>query len=157
MKNWVFSKASRLRRVLNLWPPFLFTGIKIVELSEDFRYCRVRLKRRPWNQNANNSQYGGSMFSMTDPILPLMLMGHLGKEYHVWDREAAIRFDKPGLSDIQAEFELTDGLLAEIEKATETGEKHFPQVAVQLKDARGEAVAEVRRTLYVRLKRKYRP
>ena len=44
MKSWFFQKSSRVRRVLNLWPPFLFSGIRITELSDDYRHCRVELK-----------------------------------------------------------------------------------------------------------------
>ncbi len=48
MKSCVFPKSPpRVRRVLNLWPPFLFSGIRITELSDDYRHCRVELKNWP--------------------------------------------------------------------------------------------------------------
>ena len=75
MKSWFFQKSSRVRRVLNLWPPFLFSGIRITELSDDYRHCRVELKNWPGTRNANGSQFGGSLFAMTDPVYSLMLMG----------------------------------------------------------------------------------
>jgi hypothetical protein len=37
---------------LNAWP-FWGAGIKIETLSPDFRFCRVTLKSRWWNKNAN--------------------------------------------------------------------------------------------------------
>ncbi|TOF15233.1 DUF4442 domain-containing protein, partial [Vibrio parahaemolyticus] len=84
-------------------------GIKILHISEDFRMAKVRLKLRWWNKNANRTQYGGSIFSLTDPIYSLMLMGILREEYYVWDKEASINFIKPGQSDLFAEFKITDG------------------------------------------------
>ena len=33
--------ARTMRRVLNLWPPFLFTGIHVSHLADDFRSARV--------------------------------------------------------------------------------------------------------------------
>ncbi len=65
-------------------------------MSDDFRFCRVTLKSRWWNKNANRTQFGGSMFAMTDPIYPLMLMGYFKNRYYVWDKAGSINYIKPG-------------------------------------------------------------
>ena len=39
--------ARNLRRILNLWPPFLFSGIRVTALANDFRHARVELRMRP--------------------------------------------------------------------------------------------------------------
>lgn len=154
--KWAFNPAV-MRRLLNFWPPFLFSGIKVAQLSADYRYCRVELKNRPWTRNINSSQFGGSMFAMTDPIYPLMLMGALGKEYLVWDKKADIDFIKPGKGKLTAEFWLSDATLDLVKAATEQGDKHFPSFIVHIKDSANNIVAEVNRTVYVRKKPKYRP
>lgn len=154
--KWAF-KPAVMRHLLNFWPPFLFPGIKVAELSDDYRYCRVELKSRRWTRNINNSQFGGSMFAMTDPIYPLMLMGALGKEYLVWDKQADINFISPGWGRLTAEFWLSDDSVAAIKAATAEGEKHFPQFLVHIKDEKGQIVCEVNRTVYVRKKAQYRP
>jgi acyl-coenzyme A thioesterase PaaI-like protein len=154
--KWAFNPAV-MRRLLNFWPPFLFPGINVKVLSSDYCYCRVELKNRSWTRNINNTQFGGSMFAMTDPIYPLMLMGALGKEYVVWDKQADINFITPGKGRLTAEFWLTDATLDAIKLATADGDKHFPQFLVHIKDAHNNIVAEVNRTLYVRKKAKYRP
>ena len=154
--KWAFNPAV-MRRLLNFWPPFLFSGIKVAALSADYRYCRVELKNRPWTRNINSSQFGGSMFAMTDPIYPLMLMGALGKEYLVWDKKADIDFIKPGKGKLNAEFWLSDATLDMVKAATEQGDKHFPTFLVHIKDSTNAIVAEVNRTVYVRKKPKYRP
>jgi len=146
-----------MRRLINFWPPFLFSGIKIVELSSDYCYCKVVLKSRPWTKNINKSQYGGSMFSMTDPIYPLMLMGVLGKQYFVWDRQAEINFLQPGKGNLMAEFHLTEDRLQQILHATADGSKYFPQFRIDVKDSDDNVVCEVLRTIYVRKKGQYRP
>lgn len=92
---------------LNSWPPFWGAGIHIESISADFREVRIRLKLRWWNKNANRTQYGGSIFSLTDPVYALMLMGILGERYYVWDKEASINFIKPGDTDLFAEFRIT--------------------------------------------------
>ena len=153
--RWAF-KPGVMRHLLNFWPPFFFSGIKVAELSSDYRYCRVELKSRPWTRNINSSQFGGSMFAMTDPIYPLLLMGALGKEYLVWDKQADINYIKPGYSRLTAEFWLSDEMVEQVKRETDGGEKFFPQFLVHIKDANNQVVCEVNRTVYVRKKPKYR-
>ncbi|CAH1592201.1 MULTISPECIES: DUF4442 domain-containing protein [Vibrio] len=149
-------KPGIVKFALNIWPPFWGSGIKILHISEDFRTVNVRLKLRWWNKNANRTQYGGSIFSLTDPIYSLMLMGILREEYFVWDKEASINFIKPGQSDLFAEFEVTEGMLADIYQMTRNGEKCFPEFITYVKDKEGNVVSEVQRKLYVRKKPQYR-
>lgn len=154
--KWAF-KSAVMRRLLNWWPPFLFSGIKVAELADDYRYCRVELKNRPWTRNINSSQFGGSIFAMTDPIYPLLIMGAMGKEYLVWDKQADIDFKTPGRGKLTAEFWLSDATVDSIKAATENGDKHFPEFIVHIKDSKQQIVAEVNRRVYVRKKSQYRP
>lgn len=149
-------KPGFLRFVMNCWPPFFFSGIKVEQINDDFCYVRVKLKSRPWTKNINRTQYGGSMFSMTDPIYPLMVMGALGQGYHVWDKKADIDFISPGRGTLTAEFWLSDSVLHAIKQATDDGDKHFPEFLVHIKDQQGDIVCEVNRTIYVRKKKCYR-
>ncbi|MFG0833561.1 DUF4442 domain-containing protein [Aeromonas bivalvium] len=154
--DWLFDNAAWVRRALNAWPPFWGAGIKIETLSDDFRFCRVTLKSRWWNKNANRTQFGGSMFAMTDPIYPLMLMGYFKNHYYVWDKAGSINYIKPGKGKLIAEFNLTEAKLTEIAAATRQGDKHFPEFDVLVLDQKGELVAEIRRTLYVRQRKEHR-
>ena len=153
MLNWIY-KPSIVKLVLNLWPPFWGAGIKIIEISSDFRYVRMGLTFRWWNKNANRSQYGGSIFSMTDPVYSLMLMGILGEKYFVWDKQASIDFIKPGRGKVYADFIITDELLDEIAKQTANGGKYLPVIPVYIEDESGDVVAKVMRTLYIRKKQR---
>ncbi len=149
-------KPVLLRHLLNWWPPFFFSGIRVVTISDDYRYCKVELKSRPWTKNINRSQFGGAMFAMTDPIYPLLLMGALGNEYRVWDKQADINFIRPGYSKLVAEFWLADELVEHVKQQTAAGDKYFPEFLVHIRDAEHNVVCEVNRTLYVRKKPKYR-
>lgn len=146
-------KPGLMKWVLNLWPPFFFSGIKVETIRDDFCYAQVRLKSRPWTKNINRSQFGGSMFAMTDPIYPLMIMGALGADYYVWDKKADIDFIAPGRGPLTAEFWLSEQVLRDIKAATDDGDKHFPEFLVHIKDQSGAIVCEVNRTVYVRKKR----
>lgn len=157
LKQWVFSDATRLRRFMNVWPPFLFAGIYIQELSDDFSRCKVKLRAWPATRNVNGSQFGGNLFAMTDPVYPLMLLGIFGKQYFVWDKEATIEFIKPAYQAAYFECHLLPEKIAKIKAACNDGEKHFPVLENHIVDANGQTIAKVKRTLYIRLKPEYRP
>lgn len=147
-------KASTLRRVFRVWPPFVFGGIRVEEIRDDWRYARVRLKLRWYNRNYVRTQFGGSLFSMCDPFWMIMTMESLGRDYIVWDKAGAIDFIAPGKEDVVAEFRLDDSVLDELRAATANGEKYLRWFETEVKTAGGEVIACVRKQLYVRQKRK---
>ena len=145
--------ARTLRHVLNLWPPFLFAGIHVAAIGDDFRSARVELRMRPWNRNYVGTHFGGSLFAMTDPFWMLMVLHALGDGYIVWDRAATIEFEKPGRGLMHAEFALDDATLDELRAAAAGGDKVLRWFDAPVRDAAGDVVALVRKQLYVRRKR----
>ncbi len=146
-------RARTLRRGLNLWPPFLFGGIHVDALTDDWRYARVRLKLRWYNRNYVRTQFGGNLFSMCDPFWMIMTLEALGHDYIVWDKAGAIDFVAPGRADVYAEFRLDDSVLDELRAATANGEKYLHWFETEVKTVQGELVARVRKQIYVRHKR----
>ena len=136
----------------NFWPPFWGAGIKIEVIAKDFKYVRTRLKRRPWTKNIVGTQFGGSIYAMTDPIYMTMLMMLLGHDYIVWDKAATVRFRKPGRSDLIAEFVLTDQDVDAIKQQLTTVEKFDWQRTVLVKNPAGEIIAEVDKVIHIRKK-----
>jgi len=149
----MFKKAWQMKLLLNIWPPFLFTGIRVVDVSKDFRQAKVRLKLNMFNQNAVGVHFGGSLYAMTDPFCMLLVMARLGNDYIVWDKSADIDYIKPGKGTVTAEFIITDALIADILTQTAQGEKYLPEIPVYVKDAQGEIVAKLNRKLYIRRKK----
>lgn len=145
-------KASTFRLGLNLWPPFLFTGIRVAALAADYRHARVELRMRPWNRNYVGTHFGGSLFAMTDPFWMLLAMHNLGRDYYVWDKAGEIEFVRPGRGTVAAEFRLEQATLDEIRAATADGEKCLRWFENAVTDAQGEVVARVRKQLYVKRK-----
>jgi acyl-coenzyme A thioesterase PaaI-like protein len=144
--------ASSLRRVLNIWPPFLFAGIRVRALSDDFRHARVELRQHWYNRNFVGTHFGGSLFAMTDPFWMIMTMQALGGGYIVWDKAAEIEFVKPGRGKVAAEFRLDDGVLEHIRNATADGGKYLHWFDTDVIDNDGDIVARVRKQVYVRRK-----
>jgi len=145
-------RAGTLRRLINVWPPFLFSGIRVTDLSADYRFARVELHQRWYNRNYVGTHFGGSLFAMTDPMYMLMLLQVLGRRYIVWDQQAAIEFLAPGRGVVSARFELDEATLATIREQTAAGEKYLPDFTIEIRDEKEELVARVRKTLYVRHK-----
>jgi acyl-coenzyme A thioesterase PaaI-like protein len=150
-------KASTLRLWMNFWPPFLFSGIRVAVLSDDFRYVRVELRQRWYNRNYVGTHFGGSLFAMADPFRMIPLLRALGSEYIVWDQASEIEFLKPGRGTVTAEFRLDDAVLTEIRTATAGGEKYLRWFETELVNADGETVARVRKQVYVRRKPRNEP
>ncbi|MFD0739533.1 DUF4442 domain-containing protein [Lysobacter koreensis] len=145
-------KASTLRHLLNWWPPFLFAGIHVSAIDDDFRHARVELRMRPWNRNYVGTHFGGSLFAMTDPFWMLLVLNALGRDYIVWDQAGQIQFVKPGRGTVHARFDLDLSVLDELRGATAVGEKALRWFDSNIVDAQGEVVARIRKQLYVRRK-----
>ena len=143
--------ARWYRRLFNLYPPFVGAGVRVTHISPDWRELRVRLPLRWYNRNYVGTQFGGSLYTMTDPFLMIMVMKNLGPDYVVWDRAAEIEFVAPGRGAVTAEFALTDAQLDDIRANTGAG-RHLPWFSVDVKAADGSVVARVRKQLYVRRK-----
>lgn len=141
---------ARMRLLFNLWPPFLFAGIRVESLGRDWRHARVRLALRWYNRNYVGTHFGGYLFAMTDPFWMVMVMESLGPGYVVWDKAAEIEFVAPGRGPVRAEFRLEDSVLEEIRAATAGGAKHLRWFETDVAAADGSLVARVRKQLYVR-------
>ncbi len=145
-------RAATLRRLLNLWPPFLCNSIRVQRISDDYTEAKVVLRLRPWNRNFVRTQFGGNLFAMTDPFWMLLVMHRLGDDYLVWDKAGAIDFVAPGRSDVYAHFQLQSGVVDELRAATADGGKALRWFETAVTTADGEVIAHVRKQLYVRLK-----
>jgi acyl-coenzyme A thioesterase PaaI-like protein len=140
------------RRLLNLWPPFLFNAIRVQSVSDDYSEAKVVLRLHWWNRNYVRSQFGGNLFAMVDPFWMLLVMHQLGNDYYVWDKAGAIDFVAPGREDVYAHFKLEPAVVDELRAAAAGGEKVLRWFETEVKTAGGEVIAVVRKQIYVRLK-----
>lgn len=138
--------------MINFWPPFLWAGIHIDHVSKDFMEIDVSLKLKFWNRNYVGTQYGRSLYSMVDPFYMLMLIQLLGKGYIVWDKAATIRFKKPGMNKVYAQFRLTQNQIDGYKEDLILKSKIEPVLTILIKDEKGQVIAEVEKTLYVKKK-----
>lgn len=151
-KHGALASPRLVRLVMNLYPPFIGAGIRLTYISDDWRKVHVAMKLAWYNKNAAGTQFGGSLYAMTDPILMLMLMQLLGTDYIIWDKAASIDFVKPGRGTVKAVFTIGEAQLAEIRARIADGSKYLPEFDVRVVDEQGELVAAVKKVLYIRKK-----
>lgn len=143
---------NTLRHIMHWWPPFWFTGIRFDYISDDFRLMRMRMALRFYNKNLHGIQYGGNLYSMTDPCHIMMLLRNLGPDYRVLDKGAKIEFIRPGTTAVIANCSVTEDDLKDIYAKTESGNKYFKDFFIDINDEKGELVAKVTKTVYIRRK-----
>lgn len=154
-QRWTSQLPAWLFRIfINIWPPYLGTGISVKKISADYRYVEVIMKMHWYNKNYVGTHFGGSMYAMTDPFYMLILMKNLGKDYIVWDKAAFIEFKKPGRGTLRAIFTFTEDEINAIRNQADTNEKFIFDKPVDLFNKDGIVVASVVKTLYVRKKQR---
>lgn len=141
-----------LEKAINYYGPFLGAGVKLKELSKDYRYAKVTMPLTFYNKNYMGTQFGGSLYAMVDPWYMLMLIKNLGKDYIVWDKGANIRFKKPGRGKVMAEFRLTQEIIDEIKAHVDQHTKMDYTFKVEIKDEEGTLICEVDKVVYIRKK-----
>lgn len=140
------------RHLCNIYPPYLGAGVRVTAIAPDWRRLRVEMPLRWYNRNYVGTHFGGSLYSMTDPFLMIMLIRNLGDRYVVWDKAASIEYVSPGRGRVSAEFTLTEGVLDEIRLETADGKRHLRWFDIDVLGPDGVLVARVKRQLYMRRK-----
>jgi acyl-coenzyme A thioesterase PaaI-like protein len=148
------SLNTRLLRLrFNLFPAYRGTGARVTYIADDLREIRVRLPLSWRTRNYVGTIFGGSMYAAADPILMVMLIRNLGRDYVVWDKSASIRFRKPGRTTLYACFILVQAELDAIRDALRSADRVDREYRVELVDAEGVVHAEVDKVIQIRRRR----
>jgi acyl-coenzyme A thioesterase PaaI-like protein len=106
--------------LLNLYPPFVFGRIRVLDIGPGYRTCRVRIAKSLLTRNLNGTTFGGTIFSAADPFHALMywqVFARRGRRVQVWLRRARIDYRKPAATPLVLEFTLGDPDVDEAEAA----------------------------------------
>ncbi|MDP8225897.1 MAG: DUF4442 domain-containing protein [Candidatus Lernaella stagnicola] len=145
------SLRTRMTRLLyNFFPAYRGTGARVTYIADDFREVRVKLPLSWRTYNYVGTIYGGSMYASVDPMFMIMLIKNLGPEYVVWDKEATVRFRRPGQSTLTARFTIEPSDLDEIRQTLEAERSVDRSYHVELIDREGRVCAEVDKVIYIR-------
>lgn len=154
MFNWFRISKKTKAKLINFYLPLWGANIKISDCNEDLNWFQVQLTLNRWNKNIMGTHFGGSLYAMCDPFYMWILMENLGKDFIVWDKAATIHFKKPGTGTVTAEFEISKEIIENIRKEViEKGKNDYFFSSV-VKNEKGQVIAEVDKTVYVRYKKK---
>ena len=137
-------------RLINFWPPYLGSGIKVRTLDMAKGVVEVELGLHWWNRNYVGTQYGGSLYSMCDPFYMLILMENLGPRFIVWDKSGVVRFRRPGRGKVRARFEITPEEIERIRETAMRDGKVEPVFIAKVIDDDGQVVAEVEKLVHIK-------
>ncbi|GAL65222.1 DUF4442 domain-containing protein [Jejuia pallidilutea] len=102
-----FTDAQIYKYGFNWSPMYKRSTGKIIEVSDDLHYVKIKIPLSWKNRNYVGSMFGGSMLSATDPIYMIQLINILGDAYVVWDKAATIKYRRPATSTVYCEFVFT--------------------------------------------------
>ncbi len=151
-----FSDAQIYKHGFNLSPMYRRSTGKIIEVSKDLLYVKVRIPLSIKNKNYVGSIFGGSLFSATDPIYMIQLLNILKDEYVVWDKDATIKYKRPAKETVYAEFNFTENEIEDIkDQVAENGEMNLVKTP-NIVDTHGVVIAELTKTIYIANKTFYK-
>lgn len=146
----------QLKWLLNLFPPWLLQGIRIVTISPDLRRATVRVRRGLLTGNLNGSTFGGTVFAAFDPVCAILywqILAHRGVRVQAWLRGASIRYVRPAKSALTLVFEIGEQDVEDALAALRAGGRFTRSHHVIATDAAGEICAEADTEVYLRLPR----
>jgi acyl-coenzyme A thioesterase PaaI-like protein len=143
-------KQRLMISLIQIYPPILFSGIRVRRLKSELPTYETSMKLRFFNQGIRKTHFGGSLYSMTDPFFMLILMEVLGSGYNIWDQAGSIEFVKPARRKVTARFEISLNEIENLKRQAALGESVRPIFEVEITDDLGQLIAKVSKTVYVR-------
>ncbi|WP_158845638.1 DUF4442 domain-containing protein [Algibacter sp. L1A34] len=144
-----FTDAQIYKYGFNWSPMYRRSTGRLVTVSEDLMYVKIKIPLSIKNRNYVGTIFGGSLFSATDPIYMIQLMNILGENYVVWDKNASINFKRPAKETVFTEFIFSEEDIHLIKnKVLENGEFNLVKTP-NIVDKNGVIIAELSKTIYV--------
>lgn len=146
-------KPHELKRMLNLWFPFLVNRIKITFVSDDFHKIIVELKHSFLNRNPNKSLWGGSITSALDPFYPIMIkqiMLQKGIKTDFYSKAIHVEFLKQANTNLIFQFQINDNEIEHIYKTLEKNKKYDDWHPINGLDVHGNICVQSKIQVYLR-------
>jgi len=138
---------------MRFYPPLFFQRIWVRKFHKDFKGVEVKISKSLVNSNYNNSIFGGTIFSASDPFYALLfdqVLIRRGFKIRVWLKSAQINYLKPGRTDLYFKIQLTEEDILEAETALKTVGKFVKAFPMEITGTNGEICASVINEVYVR-------
>jgi len=136
-------------KLLELYPPFLFMGVKIPEVSKDNRKLRATMPLRWYARNIHGTMFGGFMCALADP-LPALMCARIFPNLEVWTKACCVEFIRPAKGLLILDIEITEQDVAIIGKELDEKGKITYAFEFSFRDKKGEEIAKVKNTVFLR-------
>jgi len=152
-----FFKASTIYKYGFNWSPmYRRTTAKLIEVSDDLHYIKIRIKLNWKNRNYAGSLFGGSMLAATDPIYMIQLIQILGEDYVVWDKAVEARYKRPAKTTIYGEFIFSSEEIIAIKQEVYKNKQTDIIKTMNLVDENQNIIATFNKTVYIANKTFYK-
>jgi acyl-coenzyme A thioesterase PaaI-like protein len=142
-----------LKWIIRFYPPLLFQRIWVIKFEKDFHGVQVKISHSFLNRNYNGSIFGGTIFSAADPFYPVLfhqLLSRKGYKIMAWSRSAAIRFIKPGNTDLYFKIKISDADITACEHQLRTKGKYRKSYPIEIYDKNEKLCVSLISEVYVR-------
>ena len=139
--------------LIRLYPPLFFQRIWVQKFETDFRGVSVKIAKSILNTNYNNSIFGGTIFTASDPFYALLfdqILKRKNLKTRVWLKSAQINYLKPGRSNLYFTIKLSEEQIAEAQHALITIGKFVKSYPIDILNDQGELCASVVNEVYIR-------
>ncbi len=152
----IFQKLEKLklvpeRRLLEMWPPFLFMGVKVLKVTQDYRHLHLRIPLRFYGTNMQGRMFGGFICAVADPIAALLVQ-KIFPNTQTWTKRNSVDFLRPAASYLEVKLDITDLDVEEIKEQLRIDGQATHAFKYYFLDKRGRKVARVNNTVFVRLR-----
>ena len=147
-------KTRLMRFFFHIHPAYHGTGGRVTYIAADWSELKLEIPLNWRTRNYVGTIFGGSMYAAVDPMFMIMLIQRLGPDYVVWDKAATIQFKKPGKFKLYACFAITDEEVQFIKHELESTRSLDRVYQLDITDQKGDVVAKVDKTIYIRRNKK---
>jgi len=151
-----FTNAQIYKYGFNFSPMYRRSTAKLIKVSEDLHYVKIKIPINYKNRNYAGSIFGGSMLSATDPIYMIQLLQILGDDYIVWDKAASIKYKRPAKETIYGEFTFSKKEIETLKQNVNIKNEVDVIKTMELVNLSDKIFAEITKTMYVAKKKYYK-
>lgn len=145
-------KIIRDTKLLELYPPFFFMGVRVREVSSDFRHMEVSMPFRWYGSNMHGTMFGGFVCAVSDPLAALMCM-KIFPGVRVWTKSHFVDFLKPVRKGLKIVIDITDEQIQHIRKELDAKGESVYVFEYPIRDQAGAVVAQVKNGVFMRYKK----
>ena len=140
------------RNLLEVYPPFLFMGVKVVYVSKNYRHIHIQLPLRWYGKNLYGTMFGGFICAVSDP-LPALLCSKLFDGMQVWTKSQKVEFLRPAKGALDTHVRISTQDISMIKQALKSDGEATHAFSFMFQDERGREIAQVENTVFIRRKR----